>query len=182
VARALLDDPTAFHPESVRPPLRWHLPWNLVRSHLRAAAATARPGPIACPAPVPPRPAHSDTAISASILLHCSDNSRANSARDKSPTTCVACAFTGSSSASRKLTATGSPPRDCGPPFSSPGSMIARCAPDWPSSHPLQAIHNCQWPNPSGPLKPRSTTGTNMKNSRHKNLTQSLHKSLNQGL
>ena len=126
--------------------------------------------------------AHSDTAISASILLHCSDNSRANSARDGSPTTCVACAFTGSSSASRKLTATGSPPRDCGPPFSSRGSMIARCAPDWPSSHPLQAIQNCQWPNPSGPLKPRSTTGTNMKNSRHKNLLQSLHKSLNQGL
>ena len=36
-------------------------------------------------------------------------------ARDGSPTTCVACACTGSSSASRKLTAIASPPRDCAP-------------------------------------------------------------------
>src|ERR1700681_2172429 len=42
----------------------------------------------------------------------------------------------------------------------------------WPSSRPVQPIPNCQSPNPSGPPKPPSTNGTNMKNSQHKNLTQ----------
>ena len=45
-------------------------------------------------------------------------------------------------------------PRDCGPRYSTPGCMIARCAPDWPLSRPLQPIQQSPWPNPSGPLKP----------------------------
>src|SRR5216683_4953273 len=73
---------------------------------------------------------------------------------------------------------TASLPRDCGQHFSTPGSMIAHYVPDWLSSHSLQAIRYCPWTNPSGPLKPPSTTGMNMQNLQHKNLTQSLHKVL----
>ena len=70
------------------------------------------------------------TAISASICLHCSGKSRANSPRDGSHTTCDACACTGSSSASRSLTATASPPTGCAPPFSIPAFITARSGPD----------------------------------------------------
>ena len=77
----------------------------------------------------------------ASTSLHCSDKSRTNSSRDELYSTiCVVCACTGSSSASRKLTAIASPPTDCAPRYSTPGCMIARCAPDWPLSRPLQPI------------------------------------------
>src|SRR5207248_2070992 len=108
--------------------------------------------------------------------------SRANSPQDGSPTTYVDCGCTGSSSGSPKLTAIASPPRDCEPLCSTPGSTTDRCDPDWPSSRPLQPIRYSPWPNPSAPPKPPSTHGTNMKSSQHKNLTQPLHKALDQGL
>ena len=67
-------------------------------------------------------------------------------------------------------------------PGSTPGSITARCDPHWPSSRPLQPTRYSRWPDPSAPRKQPSTNGTNMKNSPHENLTQPLHKALDQGL
>jgi hypothetical protein len=127
---------------------------------------------------LPPRRrgAHSPTRICASILLHCWGKSSANRPREASPTTCVGCASTALPSASQKPTATASPPRDCAQPSSTPASITARCGPVSPSSLRAQPIANCQWPSPSGPQKPLSTNGTNIKNSQHENLTQLFHK------
>ena len=47
----------------------------------------------------------------------------------RTPTTYVGCASMASPSASQKLTATASPPRDCAPPSSTPASITARCGP-----------------------------------------------------
>src|ERR1700736_1369077 len=126
--------------------------------------------------------AHSLTAISASIWLHCSGKSRANSPRDGSHTTCDACACTGSSSASRSLTATASPPTGCAPPSSTPAFITARSGPDWRSSRSVRPIMSCRSPNPSARRKWPSTTGTTTKNWQHENLTHQLNKALDQGL
>src|ERR1700732_3860688 len=125
--------------------------------------------------------AHSLTAISASIWLHCSGKSRANSPRDGSHTTCDACACTGSSSASRSLTATASPPTGCAPPSSTPAFITARSGPDWRSSRSVRPIMSCRSPNPSARRKWPSTTGTTTKNWQHENLTHQLNKALDQG-
>ena len=100
----------------------------------------------------------------------------------RSHTTCDACACTGSSSASRSLTATASPPTGCAPPFSTPAFITARSGPDWRSSRSVRSIMSCRLPNPSARRKWPSTTGTTMKNWQHENLTHQLNKALDQGL
>ncbi len=125
--------------------------------------------------------ARSPTRTSASISLPCSGTSRANTLPAASPTTCVACACTVSSSASRELIATASPPRACAPPCSTPGSTAAPCDPGWPSSRRPAPIQSSRWPSPFGPPKLLSTNGASMQKSQPKNLTQKVHKAVNQG-
>src|SRR5262245_60472646 len=108
--------------------------------------------------------------MSASILLSCSGSSPASTPLGASPMTCAACACTASSSASRKHTATASPPSASAPPCSVPGSTTAL------SSRPALQVRTSPLPEQSATPRLPSTNGISTQNSQPENLTQLLHR------